>query len=364
MKNTTAEDDTYQVSKILRDFNQPEKWKNSPWLSSYLVKDYLLSGKSQTPYQAVRDVFSDILDLLLQESPYYGDILRGRFWEGQHVAEMVKNGRPQYWEERNFYIYQKKAIARFTFLLSEREQRCQKIMLQSKPKNMAIFSKYRIAIISILFFALLSLFIVFDKETYFPAKSYSEGTLPSSSNLFIPTSTNREITFQENFENGTADDFKNKLGLWIIVSEANGNKVLDINSMDNSIEYPTIEFGESDWKNFILESRINIIDYKDSPLVSIRFRGNYLLTFAPYWNSIGLAFDPPWEDITYRTIELQKNKWYPFRIEVEDSKINVFLENKLIISQEISNEISGIVGFGTWPETHVQFDDVVIMLIQ
>src|SRR5687767_2466942 len=100
MKNDRIENHVKEVSKILRDFKQPDKWKDSPWLSSSLVKDHVISGKSQTPYQAVKDIFTDILDLLSQESPYQGDILRGRFWEGLYVSEMVKNGRPQYWEQR------------------------------------------------------------------------------------------------------------------------------------------------------------------------------------------------------------------------------------------------------------------------
>ncbi|HCK66211.1 MAG TPA: hypothetical protein DHW49_08080 [Anaerolineae bacterium] len=368
--NKPTEDHINEVSRILRNFNQPDEWKDSYWLSSYLVKDYLRSGQAQTPYQAVRATFSDILNLLLDESPYYGDILKGRFWEGQHVAQMVKNGRPQYWEERTFYIYQKKAIARFTALLWEREQICQKTMLQSKPKYIEFLTKNRITIINTLFFSMIALlFIVFDKVESLPSRAYSESTLTLASpdNILFPTSTNSKIIFQENFEDGTADNFRNKLGLWVVVSEPNGNKVLDINSMDSSIEYPTIEFGESDWRNFILTSRINVVDYSDSndaPLVSIRFSENYKLTFTPYWNGVELVFEPLWEIVNSRTLEIHKNKWYSISIKVQDSKIDIFFENKLIISDELSNAITGFFGFATWPEAHVQFDDVFITLIE
>lgn len=366
MKNTPIENHIKEVAIILRNFNQPDKWQDSPWLSSELVKNYILSGKSQTPYQAIRNIFSDILGVLSQESPDYGDILRGRFWEGQLVTRMVKNGRPQYWEERNFYIYQKKAIAHFTSLLLKQEQICQESNLKNNLTYKNIFVANRTPIIVTSLLALIStaiLFLFFRENFFFASKQYSDEDLVTSNINIVPTSMNEQVLFQENFENGLSNKFKNKLGLWIVVSETNGNKVLDINSMNNSIEYPTIEFGKSDWKNFILESRIKMIDYKDSPLVSIRFRGKYILTFAPYWNGIGLAFDPPWEEITNRTIEIQKNKWYPIRMEVKDTQINVFLESKLIIFQEISNEISGVFGLGTWPEAHVQFDDLIIMPI-
>lgn len=370
IKNNLDEEHIKEVSRILRDFNQPDEWEDSYWLSSFLIRDYIKLGKSQTPYQAVRAVFSDILDLLSQESPHYGDILRGRYWEGLHVRQMVKNGRPQYWEERTFYLYQKKAIVRFTSLLWEREKNCQKSFVQSKPKYIEFLAKNRITIINTLFFSMIALlFIVFDKVESLPSKAYSESTLTlaSSDNILFLTSTNSKMVFQENFEDGTADSFRNKLGLWVVVSEPNGNKVLDINSMDSSIEYPTIEFGESDWGNFILESRINVVDYSDSndaPLVSIRFSENYKLTFTPYWNGVELVFEPFWEIVNSRTLEIHKNKWYSISIKVQDSKIDVFFENKLIISDELSNAITGFFGFATWPEAHVQFDDVVITLIE
>lgn len=183
--------------------------------------------------------------------------------------------------------------------------------------------------------------------------------------ILIPTPihANEQIVLQENFDSTPAINFKYKLGLWVIVPENARNNVLDINSMDTALEYPVVEFGESKWKNFSFKTRINIVDYSasnDAPLASIKFRGKYKIAFTPYWKGIDLVLDPPWKIISGRTIEIQKNKWYRVRIEVEGSTVNVFLDDKLVISDVIADKIFGSFGFSTWPEAHVQFDDITI----
>jgi hypothetical protein len=187
-------------------------------------------------------------------------------------------------------------------------------------------------------------------------------TLPTSVPQELPA-TNNDFSFFENFEDGSADGFKNKLGLWVVVSEVDGNKVLDVNSMGSSTEYPTIEFGELSWKDFIFESRVNLVDYSpsnDAPLTSLIFRGNYSIAFTPYWSGFDLVYKPGWDIIAGRTTAIQRNTWYSVRIEANGSQINIFLDDKLTIAETVSHESSGSFGFGTWPEVHIQFDDISI----
>lgn len=181
--------------------------------------------------------------------------------------------------------------------------------------------------------------------------------------------TNSDFLFSENFEDNSADGFINKVGLWMVVSETGGNKVLDVNSMDSSVEYPTIQFGEASWKDFIFETRVNMVDYSlssEAPLTSIVFRGNYKVAFTPYWKGFDLVYEqpePPWISIAGRTRETQKNTWYTVRIEAKDSQVNVFLDDKLTISETLPFEKSGPFGFATWPKVHIQFDDIKIQPI-
>lgn len=175
------------------------------------------------------------------------------------------------------------------------------------------------------------------------------------------------ISFSENFEDGTADGFTNQSGDWAVVSESNENKVLEINSMDASYSYhPSIAFGESSWKDFVFESRINIIDYSpsnDAPLASIFFRGNYRVAFTPYWKAFDLVYSPSWNIISGITFDTQKTTWQLVRIEANDSKINVFLNDKLVMSDTISQESSGTFGFEIIPKAHLQIDDITLKVL-
>jgi len=188
-------------------------------------------------------------------------------------------------------------------------------------------------------------------------------SVPATSPSLTTATSNNDFLFSKNFDDGSLAGFTNQIGLWVVVSEPNGNKVLDVNSMDSSSEYPTIEFGDARWRDFIFESRVNMVDYSpsnDAPLTSIIFRGSYKVAFTPYWKGFDLVFEPPWTVVAGRTIQTQKNTWYTVRIEALGSQINVFLDGKLTISDSVSHDSSGLFGFATWPGTHIQFDDVVI----
>ncbi len=179
--------------------------------------------------------------------------------------------------------------------------------------------------------------------------------------------TNDGFSFSENFDDGSADGFTNQSGNWIVVSESSGNKVLEINSMDSSYSYhPSIAFGESSWKDFVFESRINIIDYSpsnDAPLASIFFRGNYRVAFTPYWKAFDLVYSPSWNIISGITFDTQKTTWQLVRVEANDSKINVFLNDKLVMSDTTSQESSGTFGFEIIPKAHIQIDDITLKVL-
>jgi hypothetical protein len=186
-------------------------------------------------------------------------------------------------------------------------------------------------------------------------------TSPSDNEAAIPPSA--ALTFSENFEDGSADGFTYQSGNWIVVSEANGNKILDINSMDTSADNPSIAFGEASWENFVFESRIRIVDYgpsNDAPLASIYFRGNYRVAFTPYWKAFDLVYAPSWNIISGITFDTQKNIWYVVRVEAHDSKLDVFLNDMLVMSNTVSQQSSGPFGFEIISKAHVQLDDIIV----
>ncbi len=370
MDKEVSEANIKEISTILRSLHEPEKWQDSRWLASYLVKNYLSTGKIATPSGALKAVLANTLDVLSQENANYGAILRGRYWDGLTVHQMIDKA-PHYWQERNFYILQSKAIGRFTALLLEKEKACQQAASQRKVSVwLAALALLIGTALTVIFWVSPSL--ASKENQQMPAVHSKISPQPTStaglvtiSALLEPART--KMVFDEDFENGFGNAFTNKLGFWSVVADGNENHVLDVNSMDTAIEYPIIDFGDSTWRDFVLETRIRIVDYavsNEAPLASIRFRGNYKVAFTPRWNSVDLVLDPPWQIISARTIELHKNRWYSLLIYATGRDVYIFLDEQLIIQDSLEQEYSGKFGFATWPEAHVQFDDLIIRQIE
>lgn len=111
-----------EISEALVNLNSPKKLSESNLLSLALVAIYKQKDPAALPYQTLKAVLTEILNLLEIENADYADILRGRFWEGLSPASMISNGRPKQWSEKTFYNHQKRARQEFAALLWQKEQ--------------------------------------------------------------------------------------------------------------------------------------------------------------------------------------------------------------------------------------------------
>lgn len=123
---TTPEEATQAIHQVLRHLNAPTNLHHKPWLSSALVGRALRQAPALLPHQALKQVFTDTLSALAEESPQLADLLRGRYWEGLTVAEMLRAGRPLQQEERSFYLQQRQAVDLYAALLLGREEACRR----------------------------------------------------------------------------------------------------------------------------------------------------------------------------------------------------------------------------------------------
>jgi len=122
-----------EIDDALDNLNSPEKLNESELLSLCMVVRHGEENPSVLPYQTLKAILTDILDLLEKENPDCADILRGRFWEGLSPTYMIARGRPQKWAEKTFYNYQKKARGEFYSLLWQKEQNCKSDFKASTP---------------------------------------------------------------------------------------------------------------------------------------------------------------------------------------------------------------------------------------
>lgn len=113
-----------EVRQALRDLGTPTELSQSSLMSSCLVSQRLAGESQLTPHEALRQVFSEVLELLKEVAPEHAELLRGRFLEGWTVQRMVDEERPKQWSAANFYIQQRQAEEQFAHLLLEKEQVC------------------------------------------------------------------------------------------------------------------------------------------------------------------------------------------------------------------------------------------------
>ncbi len=122
--NQTIDPESFEneIGEALNSLNSPKKLSESNLLLLSLVSEYKQKDPSALPYQVLRAVLTDILDMLETENADYADILRGRFWEGLSPASMITSSRPRQWSEKTFFNHQKKARQEFAALLWQKEQ--------------------------------------------------------------------------------------------------------------------------------------------------------------------------------------------------------------------------------------------------
>ncbi|HMN30521.1 MAG TPA: hypothetical protein PKE45_20390 [Caldilineaceae bacterium] len=100
------EDQVEALHQILRHLNDPARLAESPWAGSTLVRQAQQRAPHLAVGQLVKLVLSEQLAVLAREHDHLADLLRGHFWEGLTVAEMVHAGRPTRQSERRFFEQQ------------------------------------------------------------------------------------------------------------------------------------------------------------------------------------------------------------------------------------------------------------------
>lgn len=133
------------VGQILRDLRSPDQLTQTAarWLDSCLYRQQFEKDPQRPPYQILKSIFTDVLDILAKENSESAEILQARFWEGLTAKEIFTKYS---WGERSFYLQQKKAIKLFTFLLLQKENACSLAVDNMSPvdeKSSSLVGDYR-----------------------------------------------------------------------------------------------------------------------------------------------------------------------------------------------------------------------------
>ncbi len=120
-----AEDALRELRQTLRKLKTPAKLNDDAvWLNSPLIQQKRLATPEISPYDALRTVFDDSLSQLKRQNTRYADLLKGRYWEGLSVNNMLAQNRPEPQSESRFHQQHKQALALFLQTLRAAERQC------------------------------------------------------------------------------------------------------------------------------------------------------------------------------------------------------------------------------------------------
>jgi hypothetical protein len=183
-----------------------------------------------------------------------------------------------------------------------------------------------------------------------------------------PTSSNGESVYEENFEDGRAENISYLSGNWKVIEDSDGNMVYDIDNTSSS-EFPGIDFGSTRWQNYTVEYRVKMIE-GNPPWIILEFRRSndalykYILSIDSSHISLHYTTSGSnWQSITTREYNLELGIWHSVQVEVQGTNIKAYVNNITMIDTTDSKISAGGLNIQVGPGTHAQFDDIRVSLI-
>jgi hypothetical protein len=208
-----------------------------------------------------------------------------------------------------------------------------------------------------------------EKVTTIQVEEGSVSSAPTPKSTSKPTPPpNGELVYDEDFEDGRAQNISYISGNWKVIADAEGNMVYDIDNTSNS-EFPGIDFGSTRWKDYKVEYRVKMIE-GDTPWIILEFRRSadalYKYIFSIDSSETSLHYTTSgshWQSITTRECNLEQGIWHSVQVEVQDTNIKASVNNLTMIDTTDSKIDAGGLNIQVGPDTHAQFDDIRVTLI-
>ncbi len=165
--------------------------------------------------------------------------------------------------------------------------------------------------------------------------------------------------FQDDFEDGNADEWRLELGtdgMWVVEAE-NGNYVF------SGFNHARASTGDRSWGNYSFKTKVKLI----SGGVHLNYRfvdcERYFIGFYP--EKVFLAKTKPCDThATLVTVEETHdyNRWYTVEIIGSEGNIRIYVDEVLKINYTDSDPLLfGVIAFETLDDSHAHFDDVLVV---
>jgi hypothetical protein len=182
----------------------------------------------------------------------------------------------------------------------------------------------------------------------------------------VPLST---VLYFEDFENGVPDGWGSIVGTWSVERE-NGNNYWKGTGTKNYPQAWLKKEAARDWTDFAFESRIRFI--KGGLFMCARsldggksFYNAFLsskdnwMSFAEYDGTVKND-GSNYQTFSDKALQLQTNRWYILRFELQGEDLRLYLDDELINSGSRKKWSQGGVGFYMGGGDEIHFDDIRI----
>ena len=180
----------------------------------------------------------------------------------------------------------------------------------------------------------------------------------------VPT-TMLNVLYADDFESGTLSQWDNTSGIGRIVQDGDQH-VLQLENKTGS--YVILQMNGHPRADYTAETRIRILrstsSYTDL-FVNIRTNpeGSYSGGLDVESATLGLlaTVNGTFNDLGTKTVGLALNQWVNIRLRAVGNKIDLFMDERLLLSVTHSYHLAGTLSFSIAPGTLIQLDDVRVI---
>lgn len=187
----------------------------------------------------------------------------------------------------------------------------------------------------------------------------------------VPVGKNQVQVFSANFEDDKISGFAMDSGQWNLGKDKS-NKVLEVVASGDSSA--TAIFGPNNFRNGIIEFKINFTKQVEGSGVAVGFRSSreagYAFYMQPdkiklgYWESNNDWILEPFSPDSERSYNFSPNTWYTVRIEARGTQINAYVDGNLLIGETNNQLSSGNINFSIDSGNEAFFDDVQVWALE